>query len=470
MTLNEARIPSERAVLVTAALGTMLAPLNSTMIVVALPRILDDFNRSLTWGSWIVISYLVAMAAIQPLGGSLGDRYGRQRLFLLGLGVFGIATILAALAWNIEVLILARTLQAVSGAAAIPNGTALVRGLIPAARQGRAFGTIGAGIAVAAALGPPLGGILTDTLGWRWIFAANLLIIIPAMTLGLRLPAGGGSRTGRFDVPGAVFLTVALVSLALSLTVWRLEDVPLAVAPLFGVIAVVFGLALRWQGRRVERPVLNLGLFRRPAYLPATLTVLLSNLTMYTLLLSLPIFLSTRHDWSSSQIGLLLAAMSAQMVVFSPLGGRLSDRYGRRLPAVMGTSLIAAGAAPYLMLSTAWPWYVHAVTLTVVGIGIGLSSAPVQTAAIEAAASEDTGQAAGLFSTMRYLGSITGAGIMAAILTGAAPAVSEFRWLYVLLVAAGCGAALCATRLPSPAKRPSATPATPLPPEQPART
>src|SRR5687768_12335886 len=125
MTESATQLPSERAVLATAALGTMLAPLNSTMIVVALPDILDDFGRSLAWGSWIVLSYLVAMAAVQPLGGSLGDRYGRQRLFRAGLLLFLGATIAAALAWRIEVLIAARTIQAISGAIAIPNGTAL---------------------------------------------------------------------------------------------------------------------------------------------------------------------------------------------------------------------------------------------------------------------------------------------------------------------------------------------------------
>src|SRR5215204_7086024 len=102
-------------VLVPVALGTMLAPLNSTMIAVALPELLRDFEHSLTWGSWIVTSYLVAMAAVQPLGGSLGDRYGRRRLFLIGLTLFVVTTVVAALSWRIEVLLVARTVQAISG-------------------------------------------------------------------------------------------------------------------------------------------------------------------------------------------------------------------------------------------------------------------------------------------------------------------------------------------------------------------
>lgn len=438
-----------RAVLVTAAFGTMLAPLNSTMIVVALPDILREFNRSLAWGSWIVISYLVAMAAVQPLGGSLGDRYGRRRLFLIGLTGFLGATILAALAWSIELLILARTMQAIAGATAIPNGTALVRSLIAPDRQGRAFGMLGSGIAVAAAVGPPLGGIVTDSFGWRWIFAANMLLIVPALVLGSRLPIEKTVvRAGQFDLRGALLLTISLVCLAVSLTVWRLAGVPIMAAPVFGIISVVSWLGLKRHLRRTSSPVLNLELFHRPGFLPASLTVMLSNLTMYTILLSLPVFLTSHAEWTSSQIGLLLAGLSVQMMVFSPAGGWLADRFGKRVPAVAGTALIASGTLPLMLVSAGWSWAVYLVPLIVVGIGIGLSAAAVQTAAIHAAPPHETGQAAGLFSTMRYLGSILGSAGMAAILTGSRPETSEFHLLYGVLFAAAVGAIAAALRLP----------------------
>ncbi len=299
---------SGRAVLLTAALGTMLAPLNSTMIVVALPEILDDFGHSLAWGSWIVISYLVAMAAVQPLGGSLGDRYGRRRMLLVGFTAFLVATVVAALAPSVEVLLVARTVQALSGAMAIPNGTALVRSLIPQERQGRAFGMIGSGIAVAAAAGPPLGGIITDAFGWRWIFVANLLLLVPALVLASRLPAERGNREGSFDLRGALLMTGGLVSLALALTSWRLNGVPIWSSAIFGLLALTAGIALRRHVAQTPKPILNLALFQRPGFLPASLTVLLSNLTMYTTLLALPVFLTEREGWRSSQVGLLLAA------------------------------------------------------------------------------------------------------------------------------------------------------------------
>jgi EmrB/QacA subfamily drug resistance transporter len=455
-------------VLVPVALGTMLAPLNSTMIAVALPELLGDFDRSLAWGSWIVTSYLVAMAAVQPLGGSLGDRYGRRRLFLIGLMLFLAATVVAALSWSIEVLIAARTVQAISGAAAIPNGTALVRSLIPPERRGRAFGNVGAAIAVAAGLGPPIGGILTAALGWRWIFAANVLLLAPALVLGLRLPADSPApQTGRFDLRGATLLTLGLVSLVLALTIWRLPGVPLVLAPAFGLFAAVACLMLTRHARRSSNPVLNLALLRARGFTPAVTNVLLSNLAMYTLLLSLPLFLAAWSTWGSAQVGLLLAGLSLPTIFLSPLGGRLSDRVGRRTPVVVGACLISLGVLPFLAISPTWSWPLYLLPLILIGAGLGLSMASVQATAVETAPSSQTGQAAGLFSTMRYLGSILGSSIMAAVLIGPTPPVENFRILYAALFLSACGAIFASWRLPVWLKKASDHEVEPsIPPEQ----
>jgi EmrB/QacA subfamily drug resistance transporter len=441
-------------VLVPVALGTMLAPLNSTMIAVALPELLGDFGRSLAWGSWIVTSYLVAMAAVQPLGGSLGDRYGRRRLFLMGLALFLVATVVAALSWSIEVLIAARTVQAISGAAAIPNGTALVRSLVAPERQGRAFGAVGSAIALAAGLGPPIGGIVTAALGWRWIFAANLLLLAPALVLGWRLSADSPApQMGRFDLRGATLLTLGLVSLVLALTIWRLPDAPLELAPAFGLFATVTGFVLIRHVKRSQNPVLNLSLLRARGFTPAVCNVLLSNLAMYTLLLSLPLFLAGWSTWGSAQVGLLLAGLSLPTIFLSPLGGRLSDRVGRRTPVVLGACSTSLGVLPFLAVSPTWSWPLYLFPLILVGAGLGLSMASVQAAAIEAAPSSQTGQAAGLFSTMRYLGSILGSSIMAAVLIGPTPPVGNFRVLYAALFLSACGAIFAGWHLPVRSKR-----------------
>ncbi len=437
-------------VLAPVALGTMLAPLNSTMIAVAIPSLLQDFGHSLAWGSWIVTSYLVAMAAVQPLGGAVGDRYGRRRLFLIGLILFLVATVVAALSWRIEVLLVARTVQAISGAAAIPNGTALVRSLVSPQRRGRAFGNVGSAIALAAVLGPSVGGILTAALGWRWIFAANLLLLAPALLLGWRLPADSPAapRKSRFDLRGAALLTLGLISLVLSLTAWRLPGASLLLAPALGLCAAAAGFALVRHSQRSPNPVLNLALLRARGFTPAVVTVLLSNLAMYTLLLSLPLFLTAWSPWDSARVGLLLAGLSLPTIVFAPLGGRLSDSLGRRAPAAVGMALITLGALPFLAVHPTWSWLVYTGPLVLIGAGLGLSMAPVQATAIETAPSSQAGQASGLFSTMRYLGSILGSSVMAAVLGGAVPPVGSFRVLYATLFLSACGATIAALRLP----------------------
>jgi len=451
---------AERGVLVTVALGTMLAPLNSTMIVVALPAILREFGHSLAWGAWIVVAYLVTMAAGQPLGGSLGDRYGRRRLFQAGLIAFLAASAFAALAPSFALLIVARTCQAAAGALVIPNGMALVRSLVTAERQGAAFGRVGAGIAVAAALGAPLGGVLTDTLAWRWIFAANIILIGPALLLSMRLPAGTTqTQAGRFDLRGATLMTAALVALVLSLTIWRVASVPVVLAPLCGLITIAASVLLWRHVSDHPAPVVRLSLFRQPGFTPASLVASLANLTMYTVLLSLPVFLTERAGWSSSATGSVLAAMSLQMIVFGPLGGRLTDCRGWRFPATLGAVLLAVGALSLVSIDASWDWTVYLGPLVAIGVGVGLSTAPTQALAVDAAPSHLTGQAAGLFSATTYLGSILGSAGMAAILGDGTPSMNSFRMLYVAVSLAAILGVLAAVQLPSGNSRRIGTPA-----------
>jgi EmrB/QacA subfamily drug resistance transporter len=439
----------ERTALGAAVLAGVLAPLNSTMIVVALPELLVDLRAPLTWGSWIVVSYLVAMAAVQPLGGSLGDRFGRRRLMLVGLTGFAAASVLAALAWRVEVLVLARTVQAVAGASAIPNGTALVRTLVTQARQGRAFGVVGAGIGVAAALGPPLGGFVTDAFGWRWIFAANLVVLLPGLVLVARLPARMSPRTrGRFDLLGSGLLLGTFVAAALAATVWRVPAVPTLVAPGLAAFALASGAWFVAHTRRTATPVLRLALLARPGFLPAGLTVGTSNLVMYTVFVALPLFLAHRVGWGTRDVGLVLGGMSLAMLVCGPLGGVLADRLGPRPPALAGMLLTLAGALPFVALTPTWPWWAYLGSLVVLGTGIGLASAPIQTAAMRAAPPGEAGQAAGLYSTMRYAGSIAGTAMLAAVL-GDASEAGAFRLLFLVVTLVALAAVASAARLPA---------------------
>ena len=438
------REPSERAVLVTVALGTMLMPLNSTMVAVALPSIVHDLGSTLAASAWLVSGYLIAQAALQPLSGKLGDRYGRRPMIVYGLAAFALVSLGAALAPSLAVLIVFRVLQAASGALVFPNALGVIREMLPEHRRGRAFGTLGSAIGVAAAAGPPLGGALVGLGGWRAIFLVNLPWIAVALSLALRtvpkecVPV----PCGPFDTIGAVALSVLLAAAA-----WLLNpgDVPawlppVGVAALAGM-AVVF---VRYELRRSD-PVLQPRFLRVRAFAAATASVGLSNLAMYGTLLAVPVLLSRRAGWSEVQIGLALAAMSLPMAVLSPIGGRLADHAGRRTAAVAGLTLLSAALVPLVLggEDVAAPILIGSIAL--VGAGIGLSSAAVQAAGMEALEPRDAGIAAGIFATGRYMGGIAAASIVASL---ASASGARFSLLFAIEVAAALASLACASALP----------------------
>ena len=419
----------------------MLAPLNSTMIAVALPPIAARFHAG---GSvaWLVTGYLIAVASLQPVAGKLGDRFGRRSLMLCGLATFALASLGAALAPSLGWLLAMRIQQGVAGALAFPNGAAMLREAVPDARRGRRFGQVGAGAGLAAAVGPLLAGVLVWSGGWQSIFYVNVLVIAPAAWLGWRAfprgrprPDGGPPQAATrrpFDLVGAILLCVALVTVAAQLT-HRGPFGPLGRAGWLVAAASSVAFALReW---RHPDPAVQLRLFGRRAFAAANASVATSNFAMYVTLLAVPLLLAGRSG-SSVRAGAVLAAMSGAMFVASPLGGALADRWGRRRPALLGLALLLAGT---LGLATAGagiavPELVAALML--IGLGIGTGSAALQTTAVEAAPARDAGMASGVYTTSRYLGSIVGSALLARLAAGGAAASIDAAFAMVAGAAA----------------------------------
>ena len=414
--MSQAHAGGERAVLATVALAAILAPLNSTMIAVALPRIIRDFHSSVGSAGWLVTSYLLALAVVQPVAGKLGDRHGRRPFVLGGLLVFGLASLGAAIASSLPLLIAFRVAQAIAGAVVFPNGAGLVRELIPAGRRARAFGMVGAAIALAAALGPPLGGLLISIGGWQSIFYVNLPLVAAALVLAWHsIPRRTAIEVTRapFDWLGSTLFAVVLGGVAALVIEGRHSS---SLLPVLSGIALV-GIAAIFIRRELGHPdpVLQPRYFTRRGFAAASAGVAASNLGFYTMLLATPILLARQHDWSSLQTGFVLALLSAPMVALSPVGGRLADRYGRRAPSVAGCALLAAGLAP-LAISPGLGSAGLFACLALAGSGVGLSSAGMQTSAVEAVDPAQAGVASGLFSTCRYVGSFAGSIALARLL------------------------------------------------------
>lgn len=402
------------------------------MIAVALLDIEGDLGVSVGAVTWLVSGYLMVMALAQPVGGRLGDALGHRRVFMAGVTAFLGAALLATLAPWFWALVVLRMGQALAGGLMSPSAAALLREIVPPERRGRLFGWFGTVMGLGAAIGPVLGGVLVAGLGWRAIFLVNLPVGAVALLLAARaLPADGprpSTRTLRFDVPGALAFVGFVAAVVVAL--FTVGDGPsrwLSAAVAAAVLLAVF-VAIE---RRVADPFVTPGLFSVRAYVGATATVLLHNLVMYSLLLTVPILAERRLDLGPSRAGLMIGAMTAAMMVVSPAGGHLSDRLGRRTPALVG-SVIALAAAAGLALAAGSPT-VGAVAgfVALAGVGVGLAGASLQTTAVESAPSNMVGVATGVFMTVRYTGGIAAAGLSAAVASS-----GGFRAGFVVLAGA----------------------------------
>ena len=361
---TQSRFSPEIQLVAAIALITMLAPLNSTMIAIALPSIAENFHVGVSTASVLVPTYLFIMAVLQPVAGGLGDRLDRRRLMLGSLLLFGVASMGAAFSFNMPMLIGFRLLQALSGAIAFPNGVALLREVIPTERRGRVSGTVGSAASFAAALGPVIGGLLVQALGWQAVFLTNVPFIALALALGyVAIPSS----------PRAAQSESA-------------------------------------ETNRLRGNILDLRTF-----IAANAAVAFSNLAMYVTLLAVPILLTRKLNWAPSSVGFTLAALSVMSLVGAPVGGRWADRVGRRRPVVLGLSALTTGCVLIgIGQARVLPMLIGGLML--MGAGLGIAGAGMQTAAIEAVSKRIAGIAAGLFSTSRYCGSILGSTVWAMLI------------------------------------------------------
>jgi DHA2 family methylenomycin A resistance protein-like MFS transporter len=441
-----------RPVVVAACLVTTLVPLGSTSVAVALPTVRSAFGADVGSVLAVVTAYLVVTAACQPVAGALGDRWGRRRSCLLGVAGFGAASALAALAPSLPVLVVLRCLQAGGGALALVNAAALVRTTVPAPVRGRAFGAIGASATAAAAAGPVLGGAAVSLVGWRGAFLVGLPLVGLAGAAVVRsLPpdAPAPVAPARFDARGALLLLLVLGGGAALLS--ESPGLPVVWTAGAGALVVAVGAWFVRHELAEPSPVLDVRVFRVRGVLAAGAAVASANAALYTAVLAVPFLVG-----SARAVPLLLALLAGASVT-SLVGGGLSDRWGRRLPAVAG-GLVVTGASLGLVVvdPTRSPWAAGAL-LAACGVGQGLGAAAVQAAGLEALPPERAGLASGVWSTCRYLGGITGSSLLALLVSGGSGAGA-----FTLAAVGGALATVAAAALPVRAGDPG-PPAPPQP-------
>ncbi len=423
-------------VFLALGLASLLAPLNSTMVAVALPAIRTRFDVGVVAVTWLVTGYLVAVAVSQPVGGRLGDAFGHLRLLRAGLALMAVFSLLSAVSPTFEVLVVTLSLQGIAAALLIPNATAYLRRSVPVERLGGSLGLVGVFTACGAAAGPVVGGLLLAVGDWRLLFYANLPVAVLAMALILMLPvdAGAGLGRARLQWRSILALVTAFSGLALLGTAARSEH--------GGLIALALGLAALggagyWLLYRRERSgVVDLHLFTSRGFANSAALTSLSNLVMYTTLIAIPVYLRDHRDSSSAAIGGVLFAMSATMAAVSWFGGRLGDSVGARTVLVTGGALMLGGVACTAVSFEAGSIALLVISLGVMGIGVGLSTPAQQTVGMSAWPANVAGSAAGTLSLMRYVGSVAGASMFAAVL-GSSPGLRDLELLIAAVAVFG---------------------------------
>lgn len=392
-------------VLTVVIVGTFMAVLDITIVNVVLPKIMAAFGANVKQVQWVSTAFLISTAVFMPATGWLGRRFGLGRLYLAELLVFTIGSALCAAAWNLEVLIAARAIQAIGAGGIMPTSMAILTDTFPPQERGRALGIWGVGFMVGPAIGPTLGGYLSDWFNWRAVFAVNLPVGVAAMGLTAIL-LGGGRRdpTGAFDWKGFLGLGIFLVAGLLTLDSgqeegWGSQIILLGMATT--VVALVLFLILVWDA---PHPVVPLGLFRSTEY---SMTMLLSFIRaggFFGSLFMLPIFLQNVQGRDTIDTGLMLVPGAVTVAFIMPIAGILTDRIGPRWPTVFGVLLMVYSLYLYHDLDTIVSRWDVIYPQILRGIAVTFLMTPVNTAAMNAVPREEAGNASWMINLTMTVG------------------------------------------------------------------
>jgi EmrB/QacA subfamily drug resistance transporter len=384
-------------VLAATIVGSAMAFIDGSVVTIALPRIGRDLGADFQTLQWVVNGYTLMLGALLLVGGGLGDRIGRRRVYLAGLILFALASLACAAAPTAGVLVAGRVVQGIGAAALVPQGLAIIAAAFPKAVRGKAIGTWAAASAVTTSLGPPVGGFLIDSLSWRAAFWINIPLAVAALWLTLRhVPESRDKgEEGRVDWAGSVLAVAALGALALGLTqlsepeAGMLMPVSLLVAGLVGI-----GLFAAWE-RRAENPIMPPQLLRVPTFAIANLVTLLLYGSFSGALFLLPFDLIGRRGLSAGAVGLTLLPLGLVIGLLSRRMGAVADKRGPRPFLVAGSLLVGAGCA-ILALGLENYWLGTLLPILVAAFGMASVVSPLTTAVMNSIDDAQSGIASGV--------------------------------------------------------------------------
>jgi MFS family permease len=425
--------------LVAVASGTMLNPLNSSMISLALHSIQRDFHLSFTTVSWLISSFYLASAVAQPVTGKIGDLVGRKKMFIGGLFLVALSAFAAPLSTTFFMLLMMRLIQSIGSSAIYPSGVALIRDQIKD-RQASALSVLAIFSSAMTALGPTLGGFLIVWGDWPAIFWVNYPFVLMSFLLGWflfprddkREKIGMKNLLSQLDLLGIGFFAAGMVFL-----LWFLLSFESTIHFLSGVIGVLFFALFFWRELKAEEPFIDIQLFKtHPKLSWVYIQFIVLNIFFYCLFFGLPTYFQEEMKLSVENSGLLMLFMSGMSVIISPITGKWIDKVGVKKPIVVGSFISIIGAVFLTLFFVGANYWVIGFILAVLGLSYGIGNVVLQVAMMNESPKDIVGTTSGLFQTCRYLGSILSS-IVLGLIFGKEISTGNMKILGIFLIFTG---------------------------------
>ncbi|MGV9344244.1 MFS transporter [Streptomyces spiralis] len=403
-------------VLAICCMSLLIVSLDNTVLNVALPSMQRDFHATTSGLQWTIDAYTLVLASLLMLAGSTADRIGRRRVFMTGLVVFGVGSLLCSLAPDLELLVVFRMVQAVGGSMLNPVAMSIITNTFTDPRErARAIGVWGAVVGISMAAGPLVGGLLVESVGWRSIFWVNLPVALAAILLTLRfVPESRAPKARRPDPVGQV-LVIALFG-ALTYAIIEAPDASAARVLPFAAVALAALLGLLWYEPRRAEPLIDLRFFRSAPFSGATVIAVSGFAALGGFLFLSTLYLQNVRGLDALHAGLWMLPMAAPTFVCAPLSGRLVGSRGPRLPLLIAGTAMTASAVLFAAFEAETSDLTLMIGYLLFGIGFGFVNAPITNTAVSGMPRAQAGVAAAVASTSRQLGQTLGVAVVGALL------------------------------------------------------
>src|SRR5215210_725384 len=416
--------PLGREVWVVAAVvivGVIMSILDTTIVNVALETLSRELDAPLNTIQWVATGYLLALALVIPLTGWMSERFGSRRIWMISVALFGLGSALCGLAWSAESLIVFRILQGFGGGMIMPVGMALLAQTAGPTRVGRVMSVVGVPMLLGPILGPVIGGVIVDSISWRWIFYVNVPIVFVALAMAARLlkPDAGRADAGRLDWVGLLLLSPGLAAVVFGLSESESHGGfgdPVVWGPMAAGVLLV-ALFVR-HAIRAPRPLIDVRLFRVPAFSAAAATTFLVGAALFGAMIILPLYYQVARGEDALTAGLLMAPQGLGAACAMPVAGRLTDRVGGGRVAFVGLLVLTLGSIPFAFIEADSSYTLLAALLVVRGFGIGSSMMPAMAAAYATLKPGDVPRATSSLNALQRIGGSIGTAVLAVVLQG----------------------------------------------------